>query len=130
MKPSSLLEGSKYKFMWIAFQITLVSWLSTNTEEEDLDDSATKETKMADEKKKFLEGLEEFDVEKEKSEKEKTDEEEEESSSSEEESDDGFDPNDSDDDVKKKGFMAKKVPPKRKAPAGRGRGEPSRCQWH
>ena len=62
-------------------------------------------------------------MEKEKSEKEKTDEEEEEeSSSSEEESDDEFDPNDSDDDVKKKGFMAKKAPPKRKAPAGRGRG--------
>ena len=100
-----------------------MSWLSTNTEEEDLDDSATEETKMADEKKKFLEDLEESDVEKEKSEKEETDEEEEEeSSSSEEESDDEFDPNDSDDDVKKKGFMAKKAPPKRKAPAGRGRG--------
>ena len=51
-----------------------------------------------------------------------TDEEGEESSSSEEESNDGFDLNDSDDDVKKKGFMAKKAPPKRKAPAGRGRG--------
>ena len=101
-----------------------MSWLSTNTEdEEDLDDSATEETKMADEKKKFLEDLEEFDVEKEKSEKEETDEEEEEeSSSSEEESDDEFDPNDSDDEVHKKGFMAKKAPPKRKAPAGRGRG--------
>ena len=103
--------------------LTLVSWLSTNTEdEEDLDDSATEETKMADEKKKkFLENLEESDVEKEKSEKEEADEEgEEESSSSEEESDDEFD--DSEDDVKKKDFMAKKVPPKRKAPAGRGRG--------
>ena len=78
---------------------------------------------MANEKKKFLEDLEESDVEKEKSEKEETDEEEEEeSSSSEEESDDEFDPNDSDDDVKKKGFTGKKVPPKRKAPAGRGRG--------
>ena len=81
---------------------------------------------MADEKKKkFLENLEESDVEKEKSEKEETDveeEEEEEPSSSEEESDDEFDPNESDDDVKKKGFMAKKAPPKRKAPAGRGRG--------
>ena len=44
-----------------------MSWLSTNTEdEEDLDDSATEETKMADEKKKkFLENLEESDVEKE-----------------------------------------------------------------
>merc|ERR1719412_2485882 len=77
---------------------------------------------MADEKKKFLEDLEESDVENEKSEKEETDEEEEESSSSEEESDDEFDPNDSDDDIKKKGFMAKKAPPKRKVPAGRGRG--------
>ena len=38
------------------------------------------------------------------------------------ESDDEFDPSDSDDDVKKKSFMAKKAPPKRKAPAGRGRG--------
>ena len=101
-----------------------MSRLSTNTDnEEDIDDSATEETKMADEKKKFLEDLEESNVEKEKSEKEETDEEEEEeSSSSEEESDDEFDPNDSDDDVKKKGFMAKKAPPKRKAPAGRGRG--------
>ena len=128
MKPSSLLEGTKYKFTRIVFQITfhcdltLVSWLSTNTEdEEDLDDSATEETKIANGKKKFLEDLEESDVEKEKSEKEETDEEEE-SSSSEEESDDEFDPNDSDDDVKKKGFMAKKASPKRKAPAGRGRG--------
>merc|ERR1719422_2802539 len=92
-----------------------------DTEEEVLDESATEETEMADEKKKFLEDLEESDVE--KSEKEETDEEEEEeSSSSEEESDDEFDPNDSDDDIKKKGFMAKKAPPKRKAPAGRGRG--------
>ena len=55
---------------------------------------------------------------------------EEESLSSKDESDDEFDPNDSDDDVKKKGFMAQKVPPKRKAPAGRGRAEPSRCQRH
>merc|ERR1712088_173457 len=93
-----------------------------DTEEEVLDESATEETEMADEKKKFLEDLEESDVEKEKPEKEETDEEEEESSSSEEESDDEFDPNDSDDDTKKKGFMAKKAPPKRKAPAGRGRG--------
>merc|ERR1712088_154947 len=93
-----------------------------DTEEEVLDESATEETEMADEKKKFLEDLEESDMEKEKSEKEETDEEEEESSSSEEESDDEFDPNDSDDDTKKKGFMAKKAPPKRKAPAGRGRG--------
>jgi len=59
-------------------------------------------------------------VEKEESEKEES--EQESSSSSSEESDDEFDPNDSDDDVKKKGFMAKKAPPKRKAPAGRGRG--------
>ena len=44
-----------------------MSWLSTNTEdEEDLDDSATEETKMVDEKKKFLEDFEESDVEKEK----------------------------------------------------------------
>merc|ERR1712012_1123329 len=94
-----------------------------DTEEEVLDESATEEAEMADEKKKFLEDLEESDVEKEKPEKEETDEEEEEeSSSSEEESDDEFDPNDSDDDVKMKGFMAKKAPPKRKAPAGRGRG--------
>ena len=49
----------------------------------------------------------------------------EESLSSEEESDDEFDPNDSDsdDDAKKRGFLAKKVPPKSKTPAGRGRGE-------
>ena len=49
----------------------------------------------------------------------------EESMSSEEESDDEFDPNDSDsdDDAKKRGFLAKKVPPKSKTPAGRGRGE-------
>ena len=49
----------------------------------------------------------------------------EESMSSEEESHDEFDPNDSDsdDDVKKRGFLAKKVPPKSKTPAGRGRGE-------
>ena len=49
----------------------------------------------------------------------------EESLSSKEESDDEFDPNDSDsdDDVKKRGFLAKKVPPKSKTPAGRGRGE-------
>merc|ERR1719187_1158095 len=98
-----------------------------DTEEEVLDESATEEAEMADEKKKFLEDLEESDVEKEeKSEKEETDEEEEESSSSEEESDDEFDPNDSDDDNKKKGFMAKKAPPKRKAPAGRGRGGASK----
>merc|ERR1712012_243852 len=45
---------------------------------------------MGDEKKKFLEDLEESDVEKEK--------------------------------AQKKGFMAKKAPQKRKAPAGRGRG--------
>ena len=49
----------------------------------------------------------------------------EESLSSEEESDDEFDHNDSDsdDDAKKRGFLAKKVPPKSKTPAGRGRGE-------
>ena len=47
----------------------------------------------------------------------------EESLSSEEESDDEFDPNDSDDDALKRGFLAKKVPPKSKTPAGRGRGE-------
>ena len=49
----------------------------------------------------------------------------EESLSSKEESDDEFDPNDSDsdDDAKKRGFLAKKVPPKSKTPAGRGRGE-------
>ena len=48
----------------------------------------------------------------------------EESLSSEEESDDEFDHNDSDsdDDAKKRGFLAKKVPPKSKTPAGRGRG--------
>ena len=91
------------------------------TEEEVLDDTATEE-ELKDEKKKFLEDLEESDVEKEESEKEES-EQEESSSSSSEESDDEFDPNDSDDDVKKKGFMAKKAPPKRKAPAaGRGRG--------
>merc|ERR1712012_1432030 len=95
-----------------------------DTEEVVLDESATEETEMADEKKKFLEDFEESDVEKEKPEKEETDEEEE-SSSSEEESDDEFDPNDSD-DGKKKGFMAKKAPPKRKAPAGRGRGGASK----
>ena len=38
-----------------------------DTEEETLDESATEETEMADEKKKFLEDLEESDVEKEKS---------------------------------------------------------------
>merc|ERR1712130_739523 len=90
------------------------------TEEETLDDTATEE-KLEDEKKKFLEELEESDVEKEE-ESEKEESEQESSSSSSEESDDEFDPNDSDDDVKKKGFMAKKAPPKRKAPAGRGRG--------
>merc|ERR1719500_582789 len=89
------------------------------TEEEVLDDTATEE-ELNDEKKKFLEDLEESDVEKEESGKEES--EQESSSSSSEESDDEFDPNDSDDDVKKKGFMAKKAPPKRKAPAGRGRG--------
>merc|ERR1719275_301253 len=72
------------------------------TEEEVLDDTATEE-ELNDEKKKFLEDLEESDVEKEESEKEESEQE--------------FDPNDSDDDVKKKGFMAKKAPPKRKAPA-------------
>ena len=42
-----------------------------------------------------------------------------------EESNDEFDPNycDSDDNAKKRGFLAKKVPPKIKTPAGRGRGE-------
>ena len=89
------------------------------TEEEVLDDTATEE-ELNDEKKKFLEDLEESDVEKEESGKEES--EQESSSSSSEESDDEFDPNDSDDDVKKKGFMAKKAPPKRKAPVGRGRG--------
>ena len=48
---------------------------------------------------------------------------EEESLSSKDESDDEFDPNDSDDDAPKRGFLAKKVPPKSKTPAGRGRGE-------
>ena len=48
---------------------------------------------------------------------------EEESLSSNEESDDEFDPNDSDDYAKMSGFIAKKVPPKSKTPAGRGRGE-------
>ena len=48
---------------------------------------------------------------------------EEESLSSKDESDDEFDPNDSDDDALKRGFLAKKVPPKSKTPAGRGRGE-------
>ena len=54
----------------------------------------------------------------------------EESLSSEEESDDEFDPNDSDsdDDAKKRGFLAKKVPPKSKTPAGRGRGETLKTQ--
>ena len=47
---------------------------------------------------------------------------EEESLSSKDESDDEFDPNDSDDDAPKRGFLAKKVPPKSKTPAGRGRG--------
>ena len=47
---------------------------------------------------------------------------EEESLSSNEESDDEFDPNDSDDYAKMSGFIAKKVPPKSKTPAGRGRG--------
>ena len=47
----------------------------------------------------------------------------EESLSSEEESDDEFDHNDSDDHAPKRGFLAKKVPPKSKTPAGRGRGE-------
>ena len=48
---------------------------------------------------------------------------EEESLSSNEESDDEFDPNDSDDYAKMSGFIAKKVPPKSKTPAGRGRRE-------
>ena len=48
---------------------------------------------------------------------------EEESLSSKDESDDEFDPNESDDDAPKRGFLAKKVPPKSKTPAGRGRGE-------
>ena len=48
---------------------------------------------------------------------------EEESLSSKDESDDEFDPNASDDDAPKRGFLAKKVPPKSKTPAGRGRGE-------
>ena len=54
----------------------------------------------------------------------------EESLSSEEESDDEFDHNDSDsdDDAKKRGFLAKKVPPKSKTPAGRGRGETLKTQ--
>ena len=48
---------------------------------------------------------------------------EEESLSSKDESDDESDPNDSDDDAPKRGSLAKKVPPKSKTPAGRGRGE-------
>ena len=48
---------------------------------------------------------------------------EEESLYSKDESDDEFDLNDSDDDALKRGFLAKKVPPKSKTPAGRGRGE-------
>ena len=48
---------------------------------------------------------------------------EEESLSSKDESDDEFDPNDSDDDAPKRGILVKKVPPKSKTPAGRGRGE-------
>ena len=83
---------------------------------------------MANEKKKFLEDLEESDVEKEKSEKEETDEEE--SFSSEEESDDEFDPNDSDDDVKKKGFMAKKATQRGRLQQAGGGAKPSRCQRH
>ena len=53
---------------------------------------------------------------------------EEESLSSKDESDDEFDPNDSDDDALKRGFLAKKVPPKSKTPAGRGRGETLKTQ--
>ena len=47
-----------------------------------------------------------------------------------EESNDEFDPNycDSDDNAKKRGFLAKKVPPKSKTPAGRGRGETLKTQ--
>ena len=48
---------------------------------------------------------------------------EEESLSSKDESDDEFDPDDSDDDAPRRGFLAKKVPPESKTPAGRGRGE-------
>ena len=53
---------------------------------------------------------------------------EEESLYSKDESDDEFDPNDSDDDALKRGFLAKKVPPKSKTPAGRGRGETLKTQ--
>ena len=69
------------------------------------------EEELRDEKKRFLEDLEESDVEKEETEKEE---------SSSEDSEDEFDPNDSDND--KKGFMAKKAPPKRKVAGGRGGG--------
>ena len=60
---SNVVEQSK-RMRWKASgaRIEKKTKKTSNTEdEEDIDDSATEETKMADEKKKFLENLEESD---------------------------------------------------------------------